>query len=174
MKKKNLNVWIVIGFVLFLVLANLILQKGFGGYYRRIDLVREELTEIYDNGLFVHTQETKNRYTDFIIGKEIYIIKIKEKNTIFGSKYRVVSKEKVLDFYELLEYNIKNYDKYQELYFRSVDRLDQVFNKPYDDVLWSIFPAEYSLENLDSNVSMHKFTFEDNEYVLYVKLEKVE
>ena len=174
MEKKSLITRVVIGVVIFLVFINLLLPKDFSGYYRDIDMLREEETEIYENGMFVHTQKTKNRYTDFIIGEDIHIIKIKEKNTVWGSKYRVILRQTTFDFYEVLEQSIKNYETHQEGYFFSVGRFDQVFNKPYEDVLWSILPAEYVVENLEADVSMHKFTFEDNEYVLYVKVEKVE
>ena len=78
MEKKSLITWVVICVVIFLVFINLLLPKDFFGYYRDIDMVREAEAEIYENGMFVHTQKTKNRYTDFIIGEDIYIIKIKE------------------------------------------------------------------------------------------------
>ena len=174
MEKKSLITRVVIGVVIFLVFINLLLPKDFFGYYRDIDMVREEQSEIYDNGVFVCTQETENRYMDFIVGEGLNIIKIKFKNTIFGYKYRVSSIQTFPDLQELLKENSEYYNQHKDLSFSYASWLDEWTTKPSEKVLWAILPAEYVVENLEADVSMHKFTFEDNEYVLYVKVEKVE
>ena len=173
MKRKISMVCGLIVLILAFVLINALLPKDFSGYYKNIDMARKEQAEIYDNGVFVCTQETKNRYTDFIIDENLYIIKIKQKDTIFGEKYRIVGQQKVFNFYEFLEKDIKYYKQHNELYLASVGWLDHWPRKAEENILWSILPAQYSVTNLDDSVSKHNFTYENVEYILYVKVEKV-
>ena len=173
MKKKILTGWTIIGIIFLLVIVNMLLPKDFSGYYRDIDMVREELSEIYDNGEFVYTQETEKRYTDFIVGEDVYIIRIKQKDTLFGPKYRMIMKEQISNFYKILEKSVLTYENSNKIYFTSIGWLDEWPSKPDENVLWDILPAEYLVTDLESNVSTHKFTYEGEEYVLYVKVEKI-
>lgn len=175
MKKSFMIGGSTIGIVLLLILVSMFLPKDFFGYYRDIDMVREELSGIYDNGVFVYTQETKNnRYTDFIINDDIYIVRIKEKDTIFGKKYRMTLKDRVFDFYDILERKTKEFNKSGEIDFVSIGWIDEWPGKVEENVLWSVLPVEYVITDLENNVSAHKFTYNGEDYVLYVKVEKVE
>ena len=173
MKRKISMVCGLTVLILALVLINALLPKDFSGYYKNIDMARKEQAEIYDNGVFICTQEADDRQMDFIIGNDLTVIEIKSKDTFLGYKYRVMSIETISDFQEFLKEDIAYYDQHKELSFSYVSWIGGFPVKPIGKVFWSILPAQYSVTNLDDSVSKHNFTYENVEYVLYLKVEKV-
>lgn len=172
MKKKFLIGSSTIGILLLIILVSMFLPKDFFGYYRDIDMVREEQSKIYDNGVFIHTQKTENRYMDFIVGNDLNVVKIKFKDTGFGPKYRVSSIQTFSDFQDFLEDDIAYYKKYNEPSFSYVSWISEWTAQPKEKVLWAILPAEFSVT--DTDATPYKFTYNDEEYVLYIKVEKAD
>lgn len=171
MRKKILVVCSVVGVILIVLIANALLPKDFFGYYRDIDMVREENSKIYDNGVFVCSYTMGNKHTDFVINQDVFIFRIEQKDTIFGPKYRLVLEDRVFDFYEILDRQIADYNNNNEIYFSSIGWLDYWPSKPDENMLWGVLPAECSVSDLDDNVSAYNFTYNNEEYVLYIKIE---
>lgn len=145
------------------------------GYYSSLDDYRNAYPLItsfddkylYKDSIVIATVNNIDHYCDFVIKNgKVSIVKIDYKNSSSGEKFKLGSSIKHFPFDEW----VVDYDKRYNEGCRTVETLfdSRNFEKSQKNQLWiCILSAEYSLEI--SDVDKYGFSYNNEQYILYVK-----
>ena len=167
-------IWVLLLVCLFFLISPF-LPVDLLGRCRTLDLARDRKDHFYENGELIYTQNSTDRYIDFVIFEDedyIHFIPIKKIHTFAGDKYKIGLTTKILNLSEEIIRDTTTYES-GEIPWDEVRELETALLMQESSLTEKIFccvlPPTCMIDEPD--VVAHPFEYRDKQYILYVKIE---
>lgn len=154
---------LVLGYILIAILTH---YTSANGYYSSVEQLRER-EELYESATLIYSQETLDRYYDFIIDKDdnYCVIQVYKKSTWLGQKYNV-GPWSTKPMSNLIRDDVLLYNSSETPDFTWSPYF---FNKPKVNLLHCVAHGDSVIG--DETVTTVPFTYGGKEYLLCLKFE---
>lgn len=171
MKKTILGICISIPIIaLFLILSS---YSTFCSRAKSLDEFRkhEENKQYYEGSIIVHTEEIEGNYWDFIINKDIlHVLRIRVDKE-WGTKVYLLSSYTSGSFSSGVNDKSSHYKQTEELKFNKESNLTMKLLHTNTNIHWCFM--DNTFVNTEESVKAYPFTYQDKNYVLYIKHEEI-
>ena len=168
MKKTRATVISAVSIILLVIIFEIVTHfTSANGYYTGIDQLRAH-EKMYDSSTVFYTQEMADRYVDFLVDKDdnFCAVEISKKSTWLGMKYSI-GVSSVRPISDMIRYDVFLYDKSETPHFTGLPNM--FGKKPKVNLLYCV--AQDGSEFSDETVKTVPFTYNENQYLLCIKLE---
>lgn len=159
----------IIGCIVFAVI--LLIPVFSTSYSSSLDDVRTEFSELYEEGILIHTENTDGRYYDFLaVRDDLHVVCIRSKDTLTGEIYKYGSDYTYSYIENFVQENVAHYQETKSLNFKEESTMEQALHSASKTIAWCFMDA--SQISVEEDVTAHPFSHNGKEYVLYIKVEE--